>query len=172
MSKKRLSKKTEVKLLATLLCALLFLLLFAQSASAAPLGPGDINSDGKINVLDVVLVQRHILGLNLLTAQQKALANVKGLGEEPDVRDVVLIMQRSLGIIDDFPHAALSVTKVAAVNAKQVEVLFNRIISPEELTRMVAANFHVGLQASPAINRLTGAGAAVAIEEDGFTDHG
>lgn len=103
MFRKRSSKKAGVKLLATLLCVLLFLLLFAQSVSAAPLGPGDVNSDGKINVRDVVLVQRHILGLSLLTAEQKALAIVKGFGAEPDVRDVVLIMQYAIGKISTFP---------------------------------------------------------------------
>jgi len=103
MSTKGLSKKAGIKSLATLLCVLLLFLLFAQSALAAPLGPGDINSDGEIDVRDVVLVQRHVLGLTILPAAQKALAIVKGFGTEPDARDVVLIMQRSIGKISTFP---------------------------------------------------------------------
>jgi methionine-rich copper-binding protein CopC len=162
--------KSRKRAWSTITVVLLFALLFLFLVTPAVLATmyGDINEDGEIDVRDVVLIQRHVLGKITLTAQQKVLANVKGFGEI-DARDVVLIMQRSLGLIDEFPHTALMVDKVAAVNAKQVEVHFNRIIGPEELAKMTAANFHVGLQASPTVNRLTGIGAAVAVQEDGKT---
>ncbi|MEQ1661856.1 MAG: hypothetical protein ABL877_04090 [Thiobacillus sp.] len=50
--------------------------------------PGDINSDGAIDVADVVLLQRHILGLAGLAANQIPLADLVPAGQPDGVLDV------------------------------------------------------------------------------------
>ncbi|MDW7739724.1 MAG: Ig-like domain-containing protein [Bacillota bacterium] len=159
-------KRAGAKVSLILLSVILFLLLFAPAASAATFG--DINNDGAINVQDVVLVMRHNLGLITLTDAQKAVADVNGDGNI-NVQDATLIMQYSLGLIDEFTMAQLQVSSATAVNPKQVEVVFNRTLKPEERTKMTTANFHVGLQASPLVDRLTGTGSAVSIKDDNKT---
>ena len=163
MAEIKAKKRAGYHIALTLLFAMLYLLLVAPVASATMYG--DINEDTLINVEDVVLVQRHVLGKITLTAQQQVLANVKGYGE-PDARDVVLIMQRSLNLIDEFPMRDLSVISVQAINPKQVEVIFDRELNTEEKAKMVLANFHVGLHHSPDTNRLVGSGATVALLDD------
>lgn len=167
-------KRAGAKAALVLLSAFLFLLLFATAASALTMG--DINDDGAINVQDVVLVMQHVLGIDdpPLTDAQKTAADVNGDGDI-DVQDVTLIMQKSLNIIDEFPYEEpvdLEVSSARAINPKQVEVVFNRALSAEEKGKMVAANFHVGLQASPLTDRLTGVindGSAVQVQEDNKT---
>ncbi len=163
MAEIKAKKRAGFNIALTLLFALLFLLVVAPVASATMYG--DINGDTLINVEDVVLAQRHVLGKITLTEQQKILANVKGYGEV-DAHDVVLIMKRSLKLIDDFPMRDLAVTSVQVVNPKQVEVVFDRELNLEEKSKMVLANFHVGLHNAPDTNRLVGTGAAVAVLDD------
>ncbi len=166
---KTFGKRAGARASLVLLSVFLFLLLVAPVAMAATYG--DVNDDGKINVQDVVLVMKHVLELEELTEAQQAVADVNGDGKI-NVQDVTLIMQHSLGLIDDFPHAALAVSKVTAVNPKQVEVEFNRILNAEEKSKMVPINFHVGLQGSAGTDRLTGQpgdGSAVAVKDDNKT---
>lgn len=73
-----------------------------SSRSAGALKYGDVNNDGKINVHDVVLVMRHILGFDSLGFINAQLADVNGDGAV-NVQDTVLLMQKSLGLIDTFP---------------------------------------------------------------------
>lgn len=149
------------------------LLMFSSSAAAFKYG--DINSDGEINVRDVVLLVRHVLQIEgaTLTAAEQAAADVNGDGLL-NVRDITLIMQKSLGHIDEFPvvQKNLQVSSVSAVNPKQVEVSFNRALTSSEQAKMTAENYHVGLQASPLTDRLTGVagdGSAVKLKEDNRT---
>ncbi|MFO8191930.1 MAG: dockerin type I repeat-containing protein, partial [Bacillota bacterium] len=163
---KSFRKRAGAKVSLVLLSIFLFLFIFASAAAAATYG--DVNDDGNINVLDVVLVQQHVLGLEDLDEDQEAVADVNGDGDI-NVQDVTLIMQYSLGIIDEFPHAELQVSSVTAVNPKQVEVEFTRMVNSDEISNMTTDNFHVGLQASPSTDRLTGTGSAVEIMDDGKT---
>ena len=83
----------------------IFMLLFVLSA--APVGAaektyGDIDGDGSINVNDVVLVMKHVLGLETLSASQRELADVNDDGVI-NVQDVTLIIQKVLAMIDQFP---------------------------------------------------------------------
>ena len=71
------------------------------SSSLSDLSYGDINNDGVINVLDAVLVMRHVLDLKKLTEDQASAADVN-LDGRINVLDVTLIMQKALGLIDDF----------------------------------------------------------------------
>ena len=62
---------------------------------------GDITGNGKIGVEDVALAMQHVVGLKVLTNEQKNVADVNG-DDKIDIRDVVLIMQYALGIINSF----------------------------------------------------------------------
>jgi len=86
----------------------IFLILAVASTGSSEAMLGDVNGDGIIDVRDVVLVQRHVLGKITLTAEQLKAADINGDGLV-DARDVALIMQYALGIIKTF---TLQVTKV------------------------------------------------------------
>jgi V8-like Glu-specific endopeptidase len=62
---------------------------------------GDLNGDKLVNIQDVALAQRHVLGLQLLPATLFDLADVN-LDGRVDVRDVNLIMRYALGLISSF----------------------------------------------------------------------
>ncbi len=83
-----------------LLSLLIFLLLYADRASA--LQYGDLNDNGRIDVQDVVLVMKHALGMEYLSASKEVLADVNGDGFV-NVQDASLIMQKTLGLLNDFP---------------------------------------------------------------------
>jgi len=63
---------------------------------------GDINGDGQVDVIDVIMAVKYCLGLIDLSDEQVAKADVNGDGIV-DVRDVTLIMLYSLGLITEFP---------------------------------------------------------------------
>ena len=88
------------KALLALLATCIILLLFSTAVSAAMLG--DVNDDGAINILDVVLVNNYVLGDSTLTTTQKFLADVNRDGTV-DIFDLVLIMQMASGMIYEFP---------------------------------------------------------------------
>ena len=97
-------KKTGWTFLSTIILSLaLFFILFSSPASAALYG--DINKDGEINVQDVVLTMRYVLGLQELNSIQKIAADVNN-DNLIDVTDVTLIMRKSLGLIETFPALA------------------------------------------------------------------
>jgi len=80
---------------------LLILVNLAPSLSfAANLDRGDVNGDGKINILDVVMVMQHVLDLHTLNADQISAADVTGEGDI-NVLDVTRIMKFSLGLTDN-----------------------------------------------------------------------
>jgi hypothetical protein len=159
-------KRTGAKLSLVLLSIFLFLLLFAPSASAAMMG--DIDDSGSINVLDVVLAKQHVLGLQLLTPAQKLVADVNGSGDV-DVLDVDLIMRKTLGLITEFPFVQLQVSSVTAVNARQVEIVFNKAVSKSLAEN--PANYEVYKQGAMFTNVFTTVtnGAVAALQEDGRT---
>jgi hypothetical protein len=159
-------KSTGAKLSLVLLSIFLFLLLFAPAVSAAMMG--DIDDSGSINVLDVVLAKQHVLGLQLLTPAQKLVADVNGSGDV-DVLDVDLIMRKTLGLISEFPFVQLQVSSVTAVNARQVEVVFNAAV-----TKSLAenpANYEIYKQGALFTNVFGTAanGAVSALQADGRT---
>ncbi len=99
--------KNNFSLLLTAIFVVLFILIMSTTVSAQTI-MGDVNGDGRVDVKDVVLIQKHVLGKISLTAQQRDVADVNGDGLI-DARDVTLVMQRSIGKITTFP---LQVTKV------------------------------------------------------------
>jgi hypothetical protein len=71
-------------------------------ATAPAAKKGDVNSDGKINIADVVQVLRWVVGLGTPTADQTTLADVNK-DNKLNVQDVVLMLRYVVGIITQFP---------------------------------------------------------------------
>lgn len=171
--KERLFWVFKVRFTFVLISAVLLLIIFSTPAAAAIYG--DVNNDGKVNVQDVVLVMQHILLLDKtpFTEAKIIAADVNGDGVI-DVRDVTLMSQKTLKLIDVFPveARALQVASVKAVNPKQVEVRFSRILTGTEKAKMTPANFHLGLDFLPSIDRLPGVtndGSSVKVLSDNKT---
>lgn len=59
--------------------------------------PGDLNGDGIVDVADVTLLQRHVLGLSTLTSTQVTLADLVQDGVL-DIADLNEMIRRALGI--------------------------------------------------------------------------
>ncbi len=95
-----ISKAVRTVVIVIIISVLIFILLHDTEVSATTYG--DLNSDGRIDVRDVVLVMRHVLGLESLTGTSKVLADVNGDGAI-NVLDASLITQKSLGLLAEFP---------------------------------------------------------------------
>lgn len=121
-------KRAGIRALPFLLCILLLVALLPGPAGAESIDYGDVDGDGKIDVVDVALVMRHVLGFEPLTAAQQKRADVNADGRI-DVQDVTLIMQRALNIIETFPIYAV---ESVAPRSKTVEfgTLATEIVFP------------------------------------------
>jgi hypothetical protein len=113
--RRRIGEKVTLVLLSVVL--LLFLLSSAVSAQI----PGDVNNDGYVDIRDVVLVQRYILGQQMLTPTQMTAADVNGDGMV-NVVDVNLMMQYIQGYINSFPtHHLYAPVLIAPVAGASVD---------------------------------------------------
>jgi len=63
---------------------------------------GDVNADGKIDSVDVILILRGLIGLETLTPEQQSRADVNG-DKSIDSRDATLILRRIINLINQFP---------------------------------------------------------------------
>ncbi len=70
-------------------------------AKTEPLKQGDADSDGNINILDVILVNRAILGKSSLTAEQVKAVDFNRNGY-PEPEEALMMMKYIVGIITDF----------------------------------------------------------------------
>ncbi len=95
------TKRFKVKALAFALAFLLLVNLAPSLSFAANLAKGDVNGDGIVNILDVVMVMQHVLNLRTLNPEQLVASDVTGDGEI-NVVDVTRIMRFSLGLVDHF----------------------------------------------------------------------
>lgn len=160
-------KASGIKYLIVLPLILMCLLMFCQSALAATMG--DVNSDGAINVKDVTMVQKHVLSISPgLTAAQQLLADVNGDGVI-NVLDVSLIMRYALGLISEFPAVSLNEVSVTAINARQIDVVFNKAVTAAAAQN--PANYEVYKQGALFTNVFGTAtqGAVAALQPDGKT---
>ena len=57
---------------------------------------GDVNGDGKINSVDLLVLQRHILEIKPLTAIFRKAANINKNGKKPSSVDLLLIQRHIL----------------------------------------------------------------------------
>ena len=67
---------------------------------------GDVNLDGSINILDVITLNKAILGKESLTDEQRRCADVDASGK-PDSSDSLNIMKYIVKLIDKFPAEAM-----------------------------------------------------------------
>jgi hypothetical protein len=78
---------------------------FAFKASGASAevkdGLGDVNADGIVDIMDCILLNKHLLGAAELTKEQNAAADVDGSGTV-DAQDSLNILKYALEIIKDF----------------------------------------------------------------------
>ena len=65
----------------------------------AKLLPGDVNLDGEVSIMDVIAINRYLLGVSQLGSKAKQNANVDG-NESIDAADSLLILKYALEIID------------------------------------------------------------------------
>jgi hypothetical protein len=113
-------RRIGAKITLALLSVFILLILLFSAVSAQM--PGDVNNDGYIDIRDVVLVQRHILGYQPpLTAAQLIVADVNGDGVV-NVVDVNLMMQYIQGYINSFPtHHLYAPVLIAPVAGASVD---------------------------------------------------
>lgn len=107
-------RKVGAKVTLALLSVFILLILLGPTVSSQMLG--DVNFDGVVDIRDVVLVQRHILGYQPpLTSAQLTVADVNGDGMV-NVVDANLMMQYIQGYINSFPthhlHAPVLISPV------------------------------------------------------------
>jgi hypothetical protein len=83
-----------------LLLFLFFVCFTSTTVNAALVDAGDINFDGEVNILDAVLVQKHILGLIELSKDELGRADMN-FDNEVNILDLVYIIKvRIMGIED------------------------------------------------------------------------
>jgi len=63
--------------------------------------PGDVQENGKIDIIDVISVNKTLLGKETFTNEQINSADINKNGK-PDSDDALLIMKRVVGLIDSF----------------------------------------------------------------------
>jgi beta-N-acetylglucosaminidase/uncharacterized protein YraI len=68
-----------------------------SSANASANAKGDINGDGKINSLDVLKLQRYLLGLESISEKGKLAADLNGDGKV-NSQDLLLLQKKILGL--------------------------------------------------------------------------
>ncbi len=70
--------------------------IFAITVAAS----GDINADGNVNVADYLLLQQHVVGVRVLTAEQQARADLYvGIGDGViNIQDLILLSRKVLGL--------------------------------------------------------------------------
>lgn len=94
---------------------------------------GDVNSDGKVNSLDYMLVRKHILRISTLTSAQQKLADVNG-DNNVSTADYIFIKKIILGTAQDVPVTSVTLSK-SSVSLKVGEsATITATISPSNAT--------------------------------------
>lgn len=66
---------------------------------------GDIDKDGEVSVLDAIIAQKGVVGLNSFTDLGTKIADVDG-DEDVTLKDAILIQKKTLRLVDEFPVGA------------------------------------------------------------------
>jgi uncharacterized protein YbbC (DUF1343 family) len=97
-------KTTGIKVAAFIVLTLLLLVLTPVVICAPEIAQetvkGDVNADGRVDILDVVLVMKHALELKSIAGDRIEAADINGDGRI-DVRDAIRLMQLALGLSGD-----------------------------------------------------------------------
>ncbi len=122
-----LLRNKALNCLTFVLLSLLLLFIFIVPTALA-YTVGDINDDGRIDVQDVTLVLRHVLGVEAFTEAQQAVADVNSDGVV-NVQDVALITQKALGLIAEFPDTSVVLEEIAVhfIDVGQGDAIFIEI---------------------------------------------
>ncbi len=93
----------------SILMMLVCLLIFCVTAFAADntMIWGDVGGDGEVDITDVTLIQRHLVGMMQLSEEQQKAGMVEN-GEELTIFDATLIQRKLVGLIDVFPVETLT----------------------------------------------------------------
>lgn len=63
---------------------------------------GDIDKDGEVSVLDAIIAQKGVVGLNSFTDLGTKIADVDG-DKDVTLKDAILIQKKTLRLVDEFP---------------------------------------------------------------------
>ena len=121
MTSNKWRMKTKSKLLLFLMIASMLFPLVAQASQEEAHGAtqeiqslsaalGDINGDGRVDILDLQLLLRHISGSSLLTGAGQLWAADVDQNGDVDIRDLRLLLQFVSGRINDFGPVTPMVT--------------------------------------------------------------
>ena len=94
------------KITAFLSALVLLTSMFSLCASAGEYLYGDVDMNGKIDILDVITLNKAILGKESLSKEASALADVDGDGM-PTSTDALQIMKYIVGLITEFENSAV-----------------------------------------------------------------
>lgn len=97
--RKSKQRNSFARLSVAILAVLFVFIISCDDTSASDVLPGDINGDGVLDINDVVMVMKYILGLSNLTGEQLETADLNGNGAV-DIRDVTRIKQIVVGLDD------------------------------------------------------------------------
>ncbi len=139
-----LFKKKVLKKIAIVIVSLISLLLLLNPLSVSANTPGDINYDGRIDVQDVTLALRYVLGVEVLTEAQQLLADVNNDGAV-NVQDVTLISQKALELITELPDIPVILKELTLFS----EPLLGGTVADETSTGLYATGSLVRIKAVP-----------------------
>ena len=86
-----------IKILLAVTLVLLIALIILYISLPKPLLMGDVNDDGKINEVDIKLIQEHLLEIRALSDDEKARADINQDGKI-SVLDMLSIQRHILGV--------------------------------------------------------------------------
>lgn len=129
-----LFRNKTLKYLTIVLFSLILLFSFTVSTALA-YTLGDVNNDGRVDVQDVALITRHVLGVETLSTVQIEVADVNGDGMV-NVQDITIITQISLGLnvdlFDPPEHASESDPEPAPEPLLEQKVEQEPTLEPEQ----------------------------------------
>lgn len=103
---------------------------------------GDLNKDGEVNVLDVTLLQKYLVGIENLTGAQKMLANAEEY-ENPSITEATLIQKYAVGEISEFTNYGHFVVDNKVVNYIDDEnLVYERILNFNICPRKISTQIY------------------------------